>query len=88
MVCVTVANESAGGSKPPAVRRCLRKHPTLANARRSMWRYLTTLTSIGLLIELYLVKVIQSSTAAALIVDLISAEAKSQTFHLNLSDLK
>ena len=49
-----------------------------------MWRYLTTLTSIGLLIELYFVKVIQSSTAAPLIVDLISAEVKSQPFHLSI----
>lgn len=44
-----------------------------------MWRYLTTLTSIGLLIELYLVKVIQSSTAAALIVDLISTKGEKST---------
>lgn len=51
-----------------------------------MWHYLTMLTPIGLLIELYLVKVIQSSTAVALIVYLISAEAKSQVFHLNPSD--
>lgn len=51
-----------------------------------MWRCLATLASIGLLIELYLVKVIQSSTAAALIVEIISAEVKSQPFHLNPSE--
>lgn len=51
-----------------------------------MWRYLTTLTPIELLIELYLVKVIQSSTAATLIVDLIPAKVKSQSFHVNPSE--
>lgn len=44
-----------------------------------MWRYLTVLPPIGLLIELYLVKVIQGSTAVALIVELITAEAKKST---------
>lgn len=48
-----------------------------------MGRYLTELPPIGLLIELYLVKVIQGSTVVALIVELITAEAKSQLFHLN-----
>lgn len=53
-----------------------------------MWRYLTVLPPIGLLIELYLVKVIQGSTALALIVELVTAEAKSQLFHLNPSEEK
>lgn len=51
-----------------------------------MWRYLTVLPPIGLLIELYLAKVIRGSTALALIVELITAEAKSQLFHLNPSE--
>lgn len=51
-----------------------------------MWRYLTVLPPIGLSTGLYLVKVIQGSAAVALIVELITAQAKSQLFHLNPSE--